>query len=224
MNTSRYGWPVIIAASLHGALFLISSEPVARPAAPPVLTPITLTPPPEDEPVVMPSDEPAEDPSGPVAPHSLEPPSIPDALQEPASRDAFTVPLTPYAPPVEKVDTLGEFRGLPTGPGTDLGGIGRPGLPGVDKLDRVPRALVRRAPAYPDGPRREGADGSVTVEFVVGIDGRVLQAEAVKWTRREFVDPALRAVRDWRFEPGTQNGRKVKFRMAVPIEFVHHAD
>ena len=79
--------------------------------------------------------------------------------------------------------------------------------------------MVQRAPGYPEMLRRDGVDGSVTVEFVVGTDGRVLQAEAVKWSHREFVEPAVRAVREWRFEPGTQGGRKVRFRMAVPIEF-----
>ena len=50
--------------------------------------------------------------------------------------------------------------------------------------------------------------------------GRVVSAEAVRWTHRNFVDSAVRAVLLWRFEPGTIDGRKVSFRMAIPIEFV----
>ena len=38
-------------------------------------------------------------------------------------------------------------------------------------------------------------------------------------TDREFVEPALRAVRHWRFEPGRRDGKAVPFRMTIPIEF-----
>jgi protein TonB len=79
--------------------------------------------------------------------------------------------------------------------------------------------MARPSPVYPANMRRDGITGDVTIEFVVGTDGSVLTAEAVRWSRREFVDPALTAVRKWRFEPGTVNGRKVRFRMAIPIEF-----
>jgi protein TonB len=97
--------------------------------------------------------------------------------------------------------------------------FGAPRMPRVVDLDRVPRAMTQSAPEYPYSMRQAGITGSVTVEFVVGTDGTVLNAEAVRWTQREFVDPAVRAVLRWKFEPGTIDGRRVRFRMAVPIEF-----
>jgi protein TonB len=107
--------------------------------------------------------------------------------------------------------------------GPNIGGPGGPGGPiGVPRaidLDRAPRTIAQPSPDYPYALKHDGVDGSVTVEFIVGTDGRVISAEAVKWTRREFVDSAVKAVLRWRFEPGTMNGRKVRFRMAVPIEF-----
>jgi TonB family protein len=60
----------------------------------------------------------------------------------------------------------------------------------------------------------------VTVEFVVDTAGRVVSAEALRWTHRDFVDPTVQAVLRWRFEPGTIKGRKVNFRMTIPVEFV----
>jgi len=53
----------------------------------------------------------------------------------------------------------------------------------------------------------------------VDTTGRVVRAEGIRYTDREFVDPAVRAVRQWRFEPGRRNGKAGSFRMAVPIEF-----
>lgn len=146
-------------------------------------------------------------------------PSIPDVVERLRTDEPFTVPVTPSVPVPYAVPNLTDYRGLPSGPGTDPNSWGRPAIPDVGKLDRVPRAVVQTSPTYPDTLRRDGIDGSVTVEFVVGIDGRVVKADAVKWSHREFVDPAVRAVLRWRFEPGTQGGRKVSFRMAIPIEF-----
>lgn len=218
MNTKRYGLPVIIAASLHGALFLISKEPeiVRHPEKKIVV--IDLPPMPV-EPVVMEPEDPVDKLSGPVSPKQPTPPNIPDVLQEASTRDAFTVPITPYRPSLEPVKTLDGVTGLPPGLENGIGDIGGVRIPDVGQLDRVPRAVVQPSPRYPEMLLRDGVDGSVTVEFVVGTDGRVLKAEAVKWSHQEFVEPAVRAVREWRFEPGKQNGRKVRFRMAVPIEF-----
>ena len=87
------------------------------------------------------------------------------------------------------------------------------------KLDKNPRATAQVSPDYPATMRNDGIAGSVTVAFEVNKEGRVIRAEAVNYTRREFVESALRAVRNWHFEPGRQNGRAVAFRMTVPIEF-----
>jgi TonB family protein len=67
--------------------------------------------------------------------------------------------------------------------------------------------------------RQSGETGSVMVEFEVDTLGRVIRAVAVRYTHREFVDPAVRAVLRWHFEPGKRHGKTVPFRMAVPIEF-----
>lgn len=219
MNIERFGMPVIIAASLHGALFLISREESQIICyAEEKLVAIDLPPLP-DEPIVAEPDEIEKSEPGPVSRDQLMPPSIPDALQEATSRDVFTVPVTPYRSTPERVSTLEKFTGLPDGIMGGDGPVGRPSIPGVDKLDRVPRAVAQPSPDYPRTLHQDGVGGSVTVQFVVGTDGRVVKAEAVTWTHREFVEPAVRAVWRWRFEPGTQAGRKVSFRMAVPIEF-----
>jgi protein TonB len=219
MNIQRFGMPVIIAAALHGALFLVSAEPeevvITAPTKP---VPITFTPM-QEEPIATPPEDSASDSdtaaSGPANPLPMQPDVIPPLTPD----HGITVPITPYRQAIDPVKDLRGVTGLPGGNEFGTGPVGRPSIPGVDKLDRVPRAVTQTSPTYPDLMRREGVDGTVTVEFVVGTDGRVVQAEAVKWSRREFVEPAVRAVWRWRFEPGTQNGRKVSFRMAVPIQF-----
>jgi len=218
MNIERYKMPVIIAAGLHGALFLVMPETtvghptelvdVPKEWAPPVNdpVPVDLTPP---------EESPSSEPAGGGKPL----PGIPDVPQPLRDMTAITVPITHHTPSIDPVKDLAGYRGEPIGPGVGPGDLANVGIPGIANLDRVPRAMVQPAPAYPASLRNDGVSGSVMVEFVVDTTGRVVSAEPIKWTHREFVEPAVRAVLRWRFEPGTLDGRKVRFRMAVPIEF-----
>lgn len=220
MNIQRFKWPAIIAASLHGALFLVSKEPETTFTPPTGGAVIPLSPIPQDEPVAMPPEH-TDEPVGGAAGASVTPPPVlPEPPREPVSRDAFTVPVSPTAPSRAPVPTLTGFTGLPFDSSNNDGILnGRPALPGVQHLDRTPRAVVQPSPGYPEELRREGVDGEVVVEFVVDTEGRVVKAEAVRWTRREFASQAVKAVLRWRFQPGTLGGRPVSFRIAVPIVF-----
>lgn len=212
MNTPRFIMPVIIAAGLHGALVFFSSDKNPPPPSHvfpdlPVLPPV---------PRIEISDPPAD--TGEAGAGKAEPlPSQAD-IPRPATEDIFTINVTPSAESIKPVTVLPANPSALIGPGEIGNGIGRPSLPNIGNLDHVPRATVRPAPNYPGHMR--STDGSVTVEFVVDTSGRVITAEAVRWTHRDFVEPAVRAVLRWRFEPGTINGHKVSFRMAIPIEFV----
>lgn len=213
MNTERYILPVVIAAGLHGALLYCFSDRNLPPPPGEVVAAAVLPPLPRME-----MTEPLPVDQGDEGGGKADPLPSQIDVPRPASPTEFTVPVTPSAPSIKPVLTLPDNPSGPIGPG-ELGKIGRPSLPDVRSLDRVPRATVRPVPNYPETMRRSATSGSVTVQFVVDTTGRVVTAEAVSWTHRDFVDPAVSAVLRWRFEPGTLNGRKVSFRMAVPIEF-----
>lgn len=87
------------------------------------------------------------------------------------------------------------------------------------ELDKRPRALVKTPPRYPQELREQGRKGTVHVLFKVGADGRVDEVKVKKSTDPAFEKPAVEAVRNWRFEPGTINGKKVPFTMMIPITF-----
>lgn len=89
----------------------------------------------------------------------------------------------------------------------------------IGALDRVPQTRVRVAPVYPSEARASGLTGEVWVEFVVDESGRVTRPRVMRSTDERFEAATLRAVEKWRFEPGTQKGRPVRFRMAVPVVF-----
>jgi TonB family protein len=214
MNPQRYIMPVIIAAGLHGALMFYSENRILPP-------PFLKDPPhklPDFPPLEMTPEQTATPDTSGGAPTSL--PILPEVPTASPTKDIFIVPveqsITPITPVTELPRIPDGVVGDP-GDGKELyGKLSR--VISSRYLDRTPRATVRPAPVYPGNMRT--TDGSVTVEFVVDPAGQVVTASAVRWTHREFVDSAVRAVLRWRFEPGTMNGRTVSFRMAVPIEFV----
>jgi protein TonB len=223
MNIQRYKWPVIVAAGLHGALFLSLPDSSLVPIQahtkddplPPMRTETVM------EVVLPPSETDSETTPARGGAAVRELPELISALPEKA---LFTKPAIDRPTADTSKKSLVDFNGLP--PGAEIGPFQSTGPQFIEsiKLDRQPRATAQMSPDYPSTMRQQGIAGSVTVEFYVDVEGRVIRAEAVRSTRREFAEPALRAVRNWHFEPGKRNGRPVPFRMAVPIEFNLGAD
>jgi len=89
----------------------------------------------------------------------------------------------------------------------------------LSELDQRPQALQQVLPRYPSDLRRRKVQGTVEVVFLVDTDGRVMEPKVDKTTNEAFNQPALEAVRQWKFEAGTKEGKKVRFKMRVPITF-----
>lgn len=104
--------------------------------------------------------------------------------------------------------------GTAGGPSDDLGDIAS-----LADLDQRPRPIFQAAPNYPAELRKRNLEGSVQVVFLVDRDGKVIGPKVEKSTNPSFDRPAIEAVRQWKFEPGTRNGEKVAFKMRVPITF-----
>jgi protein TonB len=207
--------PAALALTLHAyLLFGLSDRPVQNSVA--------LEPPKaKDKPNVVEVDtaEAADDPEDPApGPRSGGPeksmPRITDCIFVPAPPGAPTVaplPPVPYGPSGDVIDPNWQL------PGPRGGGAGKVYTP-VD-LDRVPRARSQPSPFYPADLRNNGVEGTVVVEFQVDLDGNVCSAEVIRATHAGFIDAAVRAVERWKFEPGRRAGKKVRFRMSVPLVF-----
>jgi TonB family protein len=91
--------------------------------------------------------------------------------------------------------------------------VARPATPGASDVRRTlagatlmgpvaDRAVVQSAtPVYPDWAQREGAEGSVTLYFIVRPDGSIKENILVQKTAgfEDFDDNARAALRTWRF-------------------------
>ncbi len=85
--------------------------------------------------------------------------------------------------------------------------------------DKLPKPVRQDRPEYPESLREKKIAGVVTVEFEVGVDGRVTQAKAVKSPDPELSKLAEAAVRKWLFTPAEHDGRKVATKIQVGITF-----
>ncbi|MBA4138343.1 MAG: hypothetical protein C0518_13610 [Opitutus sp.] len=85
---------------------------------------------------------------------------------------------------------------------------------------RVAAKLLRSSPAtYPPAMLRAGRSGTVEVAFTVEANGSVGAVEVIRATNQAFADAAVRAVKEYKFQPATLNGKPIAQRVQAPIEF-----
>ncbi|PTY06399.1 hypothetical protein DB347_13315 [Opitutaceae bacterium EW11] len=87
------------------------------------------------------------------------------------------------------------------------------------EFDQRPVPVKTPPPEYPAAMRQEGVAGTVAVKVVVDETGAVTECTVSKSTNRAFEEPALAAVRTWKFKPATKDGTPVKARFILPIQF-----
>jgi protein TonB len=72
---------------------------------------------------------------------------------------------------------------------------------------------------YPDQERSAKIEGTVALTMVVGTDQRVHDIKVTKSLTPGLDASALSAVRTWRFQPGTKNGKAVPVRVKIEVNF-----
>lgn len=73
---------------------------------------------------------------------------------------------------------------------------------------------------YPAEAVREGIQGTVVVEFIIGKDGKVRDAKVIKSVSEELDAEALKVVNaSPKWKPGKVAGNKVSSSISIPVEF-----
>lgn len=89
----------------------------------------------------------------------------------------------------------------------------------ADEKSEPPVPVRTVAPDVPQNFARTGGSGLVTVSFLVDEKGQVQDAAVEKSSNPELNDPALKAIRKWRFKPARKDGVAVAMRVSLPIKF-----
>lgn len=207
-------WVGVVFVSVVGPTY-----PYARPQ------PSAPTPPPLQAEIIsveLTKEPSALIPTAPRPPDASQPPPLPDHLQplppapgrtavaEPTPAIAFPIPVEG---PVSIVDPK---RAAYVQPDTPAPVEPVPALP-VQVITYGRGEGRQPAPDYPPQAVREGQEGSVTVRFSVGENGRVVAAEALKPSPWPLLNnAALRVVRErWRFRTGAVRLCEVSIRFEL---------
>ena len=88
----------------------------------------------------------------------------------------------------------------------------------VNDYDVAPRSSRRAKPDYPKTAYEKGIEGTVDLEILIDVKGRVAQARVTK-SIPELDAAALACVTKWRFVPAQKEGRPVAALAVVTVTF-----
>jgi periplasmic protein TonB len=199
-----------------GRIIAISAAIVANIALVAVLVrPMEYTVPvdPPDKSIQVQFVPPKQKPLAPVILHVLKRPVPPPHLPQPIRQ--------PKLPPVvlehpNIVSTQADPKPL-----TDLNPQPTPPPVPTKPVETSLTPTAAPAPSYPRDALREGISGTVQLELLVGVDGRVLEVKIMHSSGNHLLDEAAReqVLRNWRFQPALRDGIPVQSLGIVPIVF-----
>ncbi len=121
-------------------------------------------------------------------------PTAPAPVMPSTTAPVISVPVAP-ATPAPAPSTAPPAPPAPTAPPVKTAAVIQPGA-------------TCAKPDYPSASRRLEEEGTVTLRFLIGTDGRVLQAEIEKTSGYPRLDDAARnALAKCQFRPGTVDGK-----------------
>jgi protein TonB len=86
-------------------------------------------------------------------------------------------------------------------------------------FDVRPTPVKTPPPEYPSKMRRDGITGVVALKVEIDETGAVTDCSVAKSSNAEFEQPAMNAVKNWKFKPAQKGGSPVKIRLVIPIKF-----
>jgi len=155
---------------------------------------------------------------------SLEAPQMPAQTEAKKAEKPKPQQKMDFAPDIMR-PSLGGPSPMDLGIAIGLGGAA--GISGTREfvfeayeLDQAPTAIVRVPPAYPYGARERGIEGAVQIRMLVTTEGTVGNIEILDARPKGvFEEVVRRTVPQWKFSPGTIQGKAVTAWVVTTIHF-----
>ena len=90
----------------------------------------------------------------------------------------------------------------------------------IAEVDTEPDALVRIAPIYPPELKKQRFTGTVNVQVDVDEAGNMTNLKILNSAHPDFTAAVLKAIPQWKYNPGIKDGVPVKTRIHLPMKFV----
>lgn len=164
---------------------------------------VPVTPPPPPEKIELPQVKPT---------HAVPKITAPTPLVPTTTGETYVAPIDLTPPPPPTTIAVGPAVAVDPAP---------PPLPALVDASLDRRFAGDFQPIYPAAERRAGREGRVVVRVLVGIDGRVKEAQRMSATSDAFWQVTLnRALEKWRFRPATRGGVPVEAWKTLSLTFV----
>jgi protein TonB len=125
-----------------------------------------------------------------------------EAPPPPAPAPKTPPPKTPAPPPPAPTSTAPAITQTATPPAA------APAAPAIRTGAVIQPGAHCAKPDYPSASRRMEEEGTVTLKFLIGVDGKVMQADIEKTSGFTRLDEAARnALSKCQFRPGTVDGK-----------------
>lgn len=169
------------------------------------------------------------------------PAPLPKEVEKPKPSNPETPNLTPEDPAGKPEEKAGDVSEKPAAQGSEaaqtpqtaqnapdpqksairLDEIKEGDILPLDLVETLPVAIKRVAAIYPSYAGASLIEGTVMINALISENGDVVQAEIIKSMKGAFGfdQAAQRAVRQWKFEPASIKGIKVKVWLPIAIEF-----
>ena len=187
----------------------LAAMALPKPLLPPPQTPVVQLPP---KPLPSPVKTVDITPQPMVQPNKTIPPIQPQAITEPVLQQSETTELETTASSTEDSN-----RTVAPSLVEDSDGA----LPDGKSLKFSPIFTKHIMPTYPEYARRRGLEGFVILQFIVDINGRVVEPSVQQANPQGYFETAaIRAIKQWRFSPGRNDkGTPVPCRLQMRIDF-----
>jgi TonB family protein len=87
---------------------------------------------------------------------------------------------------------------------------------------REPKCIHCPIPSYPDGARAAGHQGAVKVKIVIDDQGRPKSGIIIQGNSPDLEAQAIRAIKEWRFEPAMKDGKPVPVCTIADVMFLSY--
>jgi TonB family protein len=88
-------------------------------------------------------------------------------------------------------------------------------------MNPMPSRIVRKvAPQYPETARRNRVEGSVGIDVRIGLDGVPTINTVVASPSSDLAKSSIEAIKDWRYEPATCDGKPVEVETVLTVNYV----